>query len=512
MPSSASISVAMPHKQLETVPGTYVEGWMHCPDGNADLVLCEPGYADRVLLLDVQDLHSFRFVTRSSQIKLKLRKQADIQAEIHIERQIPPSDQGTGNAGEINGGPISPRLLQVVNGQVDVDEFWRRVIEGGTPMVEPDCEGTDDHRLITFLWRGAVRNVRLIGGPAPDHVWMQRLKGTDLWFASFRVPLDLRLSYRVAPDVPDINASPRENRMALLAVAKADPLNKTPLFSAVGDPHSQWSLFDLQETTGPVKQLLGRVSREVTEYRVPDPVMPNCRRVWVHRPAGFVPGARENVMLVLFDGATYLKDLDLPAAIEEGIGERRLPQIATVFVDSVSPRRRAEDLACNSLFTRHLVDRLLPLACNKIGQAFSARNTVVAGSSFGGLSAAYTALSHSEKIGNFVSLSGSFWWGPSGWTSADPYLASLPVPPGLRGVLTAGRYECARHEGDMGILESSMQFAKRLRGQGADVKMQTYTGGHDYAIWAPALIDAMEHLFGGSSVGQKTTSVRRNWN
>jgi enterochelin esterase-like enzyme len=36
----------------------------------------------------------------------------------------------------------------------------------------------------------------------------------------------------------------------------------------------------------------------------------------------------------------------------------------------------------------------------------------VAGSSFGGLAAAYTALTMPERFGNVLSQSGSYWWWP----------------------------------------------------------------------------------------------------
>ncbi|MDA7964903.1 alpha/beta hydrolase-fold protein [Ruegeria sp.] len=505
MPTMVSAPPSGLEEQLKTTPGTYVEGWLNCTTGSADLILCQDGQEDRVLLDSAQDLHSFRFVATGHALTLTIRKDAATQAELRITKVVTPEDQGTGTTGQECAAPISPRLQKVVQGHVSVATFWQDVMSVGTPMIEPDPEGCADHRLVTFLWRGKARNVRLVGGPAPDHVWMQRLTGTDVWFASFRVPLDLRLSYRLAPDVPDINASPRENRLALLAVAQADPMNRTPLFPHVNDPFAQWSLHDLRGQTRAAKQVLGRVSRDVTEHRIADPMLKSGRRIWLHRPTGFIPGAPGNVLQILFDGATYLHQLGLPCRIEQQVQDGCLPPIATVFVDAVSPHRRAEDLGCDDQFTQMLTGKILPFAYDWFGQDFDASRVVVAGSSFGGLAAAYTALVRPKQIGNFISLSGSFWWAPPGWEAISPYMASLPVDPGLRAVLTAGSYERARHEGDVGILESTAALAARLRAQGAGVQTRTYAGGHDYAIWAPALIEALETLFGPGARNNRRT-------
>ena len=496
MPTRVSPAASLSDLQIKTVPGTYVEGRLTCPDGSADLILKQDGHEPRSLLLEAQDEHDFRFVAGAHAVTLCVRKKASSRAEVRITRTVAPEDQGTGNAGEACAAPLSPRLLAVARGELAAGMFWQQVVSYGTPMVEPDPQGNADRQLLTFLWRGTVRNVCLIGGPSPDHVWMKRLAGTNIWFASFSVPLDLRLSYRLAPDVPDINATPRENRLALLAVARSDPMNKRLLFADTRDPFAQWSVFEPKDTSRPRNQILGRVSHDVAAHRIADSALLSGRKIWVHRTAGFVPGAPGNILQIIFDGATYLHQLDLPGMIEEQVQRGALPSVATVFVDAVSSQRRSEDLACDDRFTRLLVDHVIPFASERIGQRFAPDQVVVSGSSFGGLASAFAALKHPKKVGNFVSLSGSFWWQPMGGAGTEPYLTSLPVNPGLRAVLTAGCYETARDKDDVGIFESTSAFAEHLNQHGAFARTHTFTGGHDYAVWAPALIEALKSLFG----------------
>ncbi len=42
--------------------------------------------------------------------------------------------------------------------------------------------------LVTFLWRGEHDNVRLFGSPSGNHDPLVRLAGSDVWWASFRMP------------------------------------------------------------------------------------------------------------------------------------------------------------------------------------------------------------------------------------------------------------------------------------------------------------------------------------
>ena len=88
-------------------------------------------------------------------------------------------------------------------------------------------------RSLPFLYKGDVDNVRLLGAPYGGHAQMSQIEGSDIWFHSFEVPDTTRLSYRIAPNVPqllkDVN---REQRKAVLATAAPDPLNLQPTFGA----------------------------------------------------------------------------------------------------------------------------------------------------------------------------------------------------------------------------------------------------------------------------------------
>ncbi|SQI87396.1 esterase [Klebsiella oxytoca] len=65
--------------------------------------------------------------------------------------------------------PVSPRL-QLLKKELaaggSTATFWRERELEGTPMVE---SVDASHKRVTFLWRGASRNVFILGSPAGDH-------------------------------------------------------------------------------------------------------------------------------------------------------------------------------------------------------------------------------------------------------------------------------------------------------------------------------------------------------
>ncbi len=91
-------------------------------------------------------------------------------------------------------------------------------------MVEPVDAG---HKRVTFLWRGASRNVFILGSPAGDHDPLFRLGDSDVWFRSYVVPADTLMQYKLAPDVPQVTGSAREQRRAILVSARLTRSTRT---------------------------------------------------------------------------------------------------------------------------------------------------------------------------------------------------------------------------------------------------------------------------------------------
>ncbi|MFV0360370.1 alpha/beta hydrolase-fold protein [Tropicimonas sp.] len=494
--------------------GTYLQGDLAVALGRISLHLETPEHVHlRLLEENARGTRTFRHVSDGAPLLLTISAGDDAPAEatLTLTHAIPPGEQEGQDA--LPQSPTLRALAGVLASGGDTDSFWADMAARGTPLREPAPDGSRNQILVTFLYRGAARNVRLWGGPSNDHDWLERLGDSEVWYRTYLVPDSLRLFYRLAPDVPRIPGNPGERRRALLAVAQADPLNTTPVPGDAPDAYGRYSYLELggappQPGYPPDLVISGRIEH----YPFTSAILGNMRDITLYLPAGFDPEDPANVLLFVFDGADYLSArAPIPGMLDRLIAQGRLPPVAAVFVDAVDPDLRARELTCDPGFADMLATELLTEVVTRTGLAQDPGRTAVAGSSFGGLAAACAAYRHPQAFGNFLSLSGSYWWQPADYppdgTPADamPHVSDLfaraPRLP-LRAYLSAGTFEAGKG-GDTDILGGTRHLRDVLRLKGyEDVFYREYAGGHDYAIWRGSLTDGLLDLFGTS--GQDT--------
>jgi enterochelin esterase-like enzyme len=391
---------------------------------------------------------------------------------------------------------LSPRLSRLAESLATggtTESFWADAAREGTPLVEPSDR--PDRRIVTFVWRGARRNVRLFGAPSNDHDWMERLGDSDIWYKSYLLPSSTRLSYKFAPDIPDVPGSPGERRRALLATAQADPLNKRPWPADAPDVYNQESVLVLPDAPPqPWSTARGAPKGRLVPHRFTSRILGNTRDVVLYVSDGFVPDDPRQALLVLFDAKPYLEKVPTPTILDNLVADGKIPPLVAVLVSNPSSEARARELPCNPDFARALVTELLPWVRVQTASAAPAARTVVAGSSFGGLASAYLAHRHPDVFGNALSLSGSLWWHPEEsdepeWLTHE--IAASPAKP-VRYFLTAGLFETGRDQA--GILETTQHLRDVLVAKGTPVTHRTYAAGHDYLAWQSALADGLIDL------------------
>lgn len=444
--------------------------------------------------------------------------------------QQAPAQAGT----DVVHSPALQRLQQAIAtapAQADALQaaFWQQLQQqGGTPLVEPIGKG---YSRLTFLWRGARHNVRLLGGPANDHLWLARLPGTDIWQRSVVVPDTLRLGYQFAPDVPRLlpDPDPQQDRIrqrrAVRAVNQADPYNPGPVLGT--DSVVALAAAPAQLGVSRDARPQGRMQLQLLDSRL----LGNRRRVWIYqtpaapvavhadtprntpaagdgtgapstrhkaqtsRPAA-ADRARKPLQLYLFDGADYIARVNGPAILD-AVAHRLQRPITAIFIDNPSREARSSELPPNPRLADMMATELQPLVQRLTGLPRDPAHTIVGGSSYGGLASAWVALRHPEVFGNVLSMSGSFWWTADEGALVDglpAWLARHPRP-GLRWFISAGIYETGRH-GKRNIFETSHELHDILRRQTQTVFFREYAGGHDYAVWQGAIGDGLLALFG----------------
>jgi enterochelin esterase-like enzyme len=417
----------------------------------------------------------------------------------------------------------SPRLLAFQRtagspGTPGFERGWSRLVRGGLPLIEriPDRPG---QRLVTFVWR-PERAVRApsVYTPVADlrarETALIPLARTGLWFRSLRLPLRTRALYAFSPEAPPGPHGGGEAWTSYFRGVRPDPHNPVGFVMAKDpddpeDVESPVSVVALPRAPPqPWSEVRGPSRWQVTHLRWPSRFLGTSRSVWVYRPRGGRPDRVANLLVVL-DGVVYASAIPAPRIVQNLVGAGAIGPSTVVLVGN-AVHARDEELAHNPRFARFLAEELIPRLGRRYGVSSPPARTVIAGSSLGGLMAAYAALQYPERFGNVLAQSGAFLWSPPGHPGLIEEYRTAPVRP-LRFYLDAGTFEARTPPGVRSSLLSGVRALRDvLRAKGYPVTYSEFEGGHDYACWAGTFADGLLALLGqDGTTAPSRTSVRK---
>jgi enterochelin esterase-like enzyme len=369
---------------------------------------------------------------------------------------------------------LSPRLQRL---QLDIQNlgtdalriFWEEIKQQGTPLIEL---GTEGYSLVTFLWQddGSARNVAVIQDWGADGIrehHMTRLLNSDVWFLTRAMRSDTRTTYQLSPSS---SLDPDEP-----APYQLDPLNPktSPAYLSETGNDILFSLLELPDaptlpwrSTDPVKAGTVQLHRPFADQR----------RFWVYLPPIRVTTLLP--VLVVFDGRLYKDQLKLPEMLDYLIGNRQIPPIITLLVDNTD----RSELLCKPEFADYITNEVLPWLRATYPTMTDPTQTIVAGSSFGGLAAAFLAFKHPHIFGTVLSQTGWFRWHPENdsefhWLARQ--FAATPKLP-LRFWIQVGNLEVAQmSDSGPSQLVANRYLRDTLQAKGYLLSYQEYSGGHD---------------------------------
>jgi len=415
--------------------------------------------------------------------------------------------------------PSSPRLLalrdRLTSGdRTALDKFWKEISEQGAPMIEP-AAGSDRDVIVTMLWRASeeTRNVfvfRLGDVSKP----MTRLLDTDLWYKTFQLQKGARFIYQLATNLPD----PKEWRgiMQFAGALRNDPLNPLQFterwnefnpyelnsFSAVELPSAEpqsWIVVSPKVPTG-------RVLRE----KFASKLLRNERPIWIYTPHGYAAAKKPYGLLVLSDGGLNVNTARVATTLDNLIAAGLIPPLIAVMVENPD---RWRELSCNSAYADFLAQEIVPWARANYHATDRPEQTIIGGTSLGGLQAACVGLKHSEVFGNVLSQSGDFKWKPDGekeWEWLKRQFAASPRLP-LRFSFEAGLLEGTwwwrdlmlqqpnappANSIDPTFLATNRNLRDTLQSKGYSVHYTEFNGNHGLFNWRGTLASHLIALVG----------------
>jgi len=324
------------------------------------------------------------------------------------------------SAQQVDDRLLSPRLAalrdRIKSGDREaLDKFWKEISERGAPIVE-EVPGNDRDVLVTIVWkaREETRNVfvfRLGDVNKP----MARLLDTDLWYKTFQLQKGARFIYQLATNLPD----PKEWRgiTRFARDLRNDPFNplqfaersnefnpyEVTFYSAIELPSAEPQVWNVVQPKVPT----GRVQSD----KFTSKVLGNERPIWIYTPHGYSADKKPYGLLVLTDGGLYVNTARVATTLDNLIAAGVIPPLVAVMVENPD---RWRELSCNSAYADFLAQEIVPWARANYHATDRPDQTIIGGTSLGGLQAAFVGLKHAEVFGNVLSQSGAFSWKPDG--------------------------------------------------------------------------------------------------
>jgi enterochelin esterase-like enzyme len=332
-----------------------------------------------------------------------------------------------------------------------------------TPLIERDS-------VVHFLYRGEAASVAVAGdanGWSATATPMQRVAGTDLWYATMVFEPDARLDYKLVVD----------------GAWMLDPGNLHTVGSGFG-PNSEVRMPRVAAAPEPPED--ARTPRgSIVDTTISSSDLGNVRTVRVYLPAGYEATMEQYPVALFHDGLEYITLAQADKTLDDLIARGAISPVIAVFVPPVD---REPEYAGDRMprFASFIVDEVMGWVRRRfrIHDAASARATI--GASNGGNISLYLAATHPETFGCAAGQS----------SSIVPIVSNLfrrsnRIP--VRIHLDVGTYDIPD------IIRMTRAFTPVLDARRYDYAYREYHEGHSWGNWRAHLRDALVYFFGAGT-------------
>ena len=140
----------------------------------------------------------------------------------------------------------------------------------------------------------------------------------------------------------------------------------------------------------------------IEKQKIHSELLKNEHDLSIYLPAGYEANAAPYDLVVIFDESAYLSKIPTPIILDNLVAATKIPAAVAVLIANPSQATRNEELSPNPKFADFLAKELVPWIRAHYNITNDPGKTVVAGSSLGGLAAAYAGYKHPEIFTNVL--------------------------------------------------------------------------------------------------------------
>jgi enterochelin esterase family protein len=364
------------------------------------------------------------------------------------------------------------------------------LLQQGTPSAGMVAEFIQQNRFpliepghVTFVFQGQAEEVNLrrwISGLNTAQP-MQQLEGTDLWVLRMELPAMSRFEYK-------FEVTRNGNRELILdalnGVTAQDPFGANSVCQGYGYKRPRWTLHDPEARRG-----------TLTGFQMHSRAFGRQHDIQVYLPARF-RRRRNYPLLIVHDGADYLRYADLQTVLDNLIHRLEIP--AMVVALTQSPDRLVEYTG-NMQHARFIGEELLGEMSTRFPLTDSNSARGLMGASLGGVASLHTARQYPNRFGQLLLQSGSFAFSDLGKHQKGPVF-----DPVVKFVNEYRKKPCAVAEKiymSCGIYESliyeNRSLLPLLQAQGMQVQFEEARDAHNWENWRDRLRNGLSWLYPG---------------
>ncbi len=141
----------------------------------------------------------------------------------------------------------------------------------------------------------------------------------------------------------------------------------------------------------------GNKKGETSTYNLKSKILNNSRDITIYKPHNYNYKKEHNILFV-FDGKNYQNKINTTLILDNLIANNKIKPTIAIFINNASKKSRSKELPPNKEFAKFMVKELFPFIKTKVKFTHKSSNTIITGSSYGGLASSYIAFLYPDFL------------------------------------------------------------------------------------------------------------------